>query len=235
MNIRELTKEGEETLVDCILDMKQGKKTKVPDLNRSPYSVPATIGTSIDIDEKKKFKTRMEMGKYLSDILSAHKIDRISVREKVNMWSWLSYIWLNQLIEDAKPKELARYVCGSAWNRYYRHIVASSYYIFSIHGEAYSKMFLDRPLASHGEVFEQLVSRQDVINNRAVVRVIHQLYWDEETKSVKKNVASKDIPGTARRFGEVLKQLQLTYDLHGMAEKEIMKILPAEFNKWKTF
>lgn len=42
-------------------------------------------------------------------------------------------------------------------------------------------------------------------------------------------------PGSLRRFIAVLSQLDLTYDLFGVSGKDIVSILPPEFDQWRKF
>lgn len=232
MKVRELTHEGVDAFERHLQNLRDGGSQSLPDLNKSPYSVLSDI--NVNIDENRTFKTRIELGEYIEKLFTEKKIQRSSVIERTDMWSWLAYVWLDQLLDGKTPKESAWYICSSAYNRYYRHVVASSYYILSIHGKENSRIFLDRPLTTRGELAEQFASRQHIISSVEIVKVISMLYWDKKTQSIKPKAASKGIGGTSRRFGSILNQLILTYDLHGMDPAAIIKILPKEFDKWKN-
>ncbi|MFH1977184.1 MAG: hypothetical protein ABIJ52_16800 [Pseudomonadota bacterium] len=43
----------------------------------------------------------------------------------------------------------------------------------------------------------------------------------------------KKTPGTLFRFIDVIQPLDLTYDLYSMSGKDIIGLLPPEFDKWK--
>ena len=75
---------------------------------------------------------------------------------------------------------------------------------------------------------------QDLIANRGVLDAASLLYFDEETKQLKPGCQpSHPRAGTVRRFVRVLQQLDLTHDVYGMSGKEIVTILPNEFDAWR--
>jgi hypothetical protein len=85
-------------------------------------------------------------------------------------------------------------------------------------------------------LYHEVVGRQDLIANPAVVGLTRSLYFDESRQNLKNNaVDSKAPPGSIRRLVAVLMQLDLTYDLHRMSEKDLFALLPQrEFGPWMS-
>ena len=63
---------------------------------------------------------------------------------------------------------------------------------------------------------------------------IYLLYFDEERGRPKVGAAVKTKkPGTLRRFVDVIRQFDLTYDFYSMTGQEILALLPAEFDRFR--
>jgi hypothetical protein len=212
-----------------------------PDLNKEPFSKGMITPREILIDPKKVFKTRMDLGTYINQKLNLGHIDREDVLVKDpenwnNVWSWLAYIWADQFILKKNGAftvpSTDRFIGSTDYRRFYRHFVATPYWLYSLHGEEYSKLFLDCPVTIHNELLEQIGSRQWIITSSNLVKLAHTLYWDTK-KNVAKRGASSKGTGTVRRFAIIMNQFSLTYDIHTMDVAEILKLLPREFNDWK--
>jgi hypothetical protein len=90
----------------------------------------------------------------------------------------------------------------------------------------------EHPLSVHGEILEQLGGRQQILGSRPIISVASGLYYDKNTGRPKTGVAGSG-RGSARRFGLVLRQLDLTYDPESTPEKDFIALLPPEFDRWK--
>jgi hypothetical protein len=64
------------------------------------------------------------------------------------------------------------------------------------------------------------------------VAAANKLYLDAETGRPRRGVAGSG-KGSARRFGLVLRQFDLTFDPEIMPEESLINILPYEFDIWK--
>ncbi|MEM2914411.1 MAG: hypothetical protein QXH91_03290 [Candidatus Bathyarchaeia archaeon] len=232
IKLRELTEEGIQKFREYIQELKRNPQAPRPDLNVEPYS--REFRPPVEIDETRRFNTRMEMAEYLTQLFSAKGISRTDA--KPGLWTWLAYLWFDQLcpIIDGtrKPREIAKYICSSDYREYYRHYVASSYDIYSLHGRENSKLFLHCAPHIFNDFTAQLAARQYIISNKSLIQLAHRLYWDPYSVRPKKG-ADRNRPGNVRRFVKILSQLELTYDIHGMAPNDIERLLPEEFNVWK--
>ena len=109
-----------------------------------------------------------------------------------------------------------RYILSSDYRYYYRHLVRSPWQLVRQHGKFAQLLLIapqkqDFPLSVHGEILEQFGGRQQVLSSRPIVEAAFKMYFDTSTNRPRRGVAGSG-RGSARRFGLVLRQLDLTYD-----------------------
>lgn len=123
---------------------------------------------------------------------------------------------------------------AETWNRYYRHHAAGPIFACQAHPNngAAALVVLANPLDTPGELAEQLLSRQDVLTSYSSIGAATLLYVDPSTLTAVSGAASKNSPGTSRRYGLYLKQLELTYDLGSMTPVELLRMLPDEYSNF---
>lgn len=242
IELRELTELGLQRFEEYLRQLDNSSESlQKPDLNIEPFSKQLILPQKVFINEEKTFKTRMDIGSHLDQKLNLGGIDRAKILAEaqelwVNVWSWLAYIWLEHFITKKNGvnivPSISRFVGSPDWNRYYRHFISQPYYIYSLHGSINSKLFLECPPSVHNEFMEQLGSRQWIISSKQLVELAHVLYWNRDENIPKRGARGKG-EGTVRRFGRVILQFMLTYDIHQMNIEEMLDLLPSEFNEWK--
>lgn len=236
MYVRSLTDEGDAKFREYLKNVQEYPRTAKPDLNQEKFSQDLTLeGIDVTINPNKQFRTKMDMAKHLDESFKDADVGFNELIEYNGLWSWLAYVFFDQLcpVEDGRRSlgQTERYICEKSYSSYSKHLVAFPYYVYSIHDEKYSKPFLEHPVDYVGNITEQIGSRKYIMSSKSLVKVVHKLYWDEN-KGIKEGVASRKGPGSFRRFGKVVEQLKINYDLHGMPEKQILNVLPSEFDKW---
>lgn len=176
------------------------------------------------------------MGKYLSDCIKISDMSHrevLGVGKESSLWTWLAYIWFYQITNrKTLIRESARYICRSDYRHYYRHSVATSYYLYSVLGEENARLFLYSPPYKHNDFIEQFASRQHIISYPNLIKCAHILYWDSRSNSPKKGAQSDRRLGNHKRFIKIISQFELTFDIYSMNENEILNILPKEFDQW---
>jgi hypothetical protein len=101
--------------------------------------------------------------------------------------------------------------------------------IYDLH-HANSIILLYNPADETGDFLAQLMGRQEIGTNRAVIEAAKTLYWDDDKKRPKRGSSPQEHkPGTLRRFIDVLQQFDLTYDLYSISGEELIRLLPDEF------
>ena len=73
-----------------------------------------------------------------------------------------------------------------------------------------------------------MASRPSLVTCKAVAGAATRLYYDDTTDRIRRGCSGKG-PGSARRFADVLSQLDLTWDLHSLTVEQLLKLLPDEF------
>lgn len=238
-SLRILSRKGEEAFIDYINQVKTGSPDPSPieTLGKSLYS--QEFSPYIEVPAEPPAKVRLGVGKYLFDLFEAKGIQRGELLSSQGMWSWLALIWFDKLCQTGidglrKPGETSRYVCSSHYTDYYRHLVASSWDIYSLYRDK-SRLFLWTPLYLHNDFMEQLASRQDIITNKPLIETFDHLYWDVAQNRPKRGAQGRNRPGNFRRLLQFIQQIELTYDLRAMTGEEIMGLLPAEYDSWEKW
>lgn len=232
---RTLTDEGVTEFREYLKDIQELPRKTPPNLNQEPYSEDVSMEIPVTIDENIEFTTKMEMAEYIYDLFDEANLDMAELVEEQGLWSWLAYIWFDQLCPiDEGSRNIgqdARYICGKSYSDYSKHLITFPYYIYFLHDEDKIKLFLEHPLDYVGRITEQIGSNKYIMSSSNILEVLHILYWDRE-EGIKLGASSPKGPGSFRRFGKVVNQLKLTYDLHDMEPEKIIEILPSEFERW---
>jgi hypothetical protein len=194
------------------------------------YSTPVIPRIDITL---KRFARKMDVATHLATTL--RPIETPALSEDVGLWAWLALFYFDQLSPvgaDGKrrPREDYHYIPADLRRGRDRHLLANPYRLFQLHGE-HARVLLYPPIHQHGQFVYDLGYRRDFLTNRGLIEAIDTLYWNPRTKRPKRGAAS-DRPGSLRRLIAVLQQLELNYDLYGMSAREILELLPHEFDAW---
>lgn len=233
MQIGTLNDTGIARFKDYIESLRKGS------LNEPPYELLEGKETSDVVCgaaelESRSFRSRLEVAKYLGENL-------ISLSDPVlghiGLWAWLSLFFFDELCPpvesgERKPGRDYRYIPSTDFREYYRHLLAGPYRLFRLYGEG-ARLLLLNSLDEPGDIYEQLASRQDVISIPGVVEAVDMLYFSQKDNSHKRGTTGKR-RGNLRRFIALIQQLDLTYDLFSISGKEIVDLLPPEFDFWRA-
>ena len=185
------------------------------------------------------FENRFEFGKHLVELLK--HIPHLEIENDINFWSSLALKWFDSISSKSETgqrsmREMSCYVLKLDWHDF-RHLVRTPWLLVRIHGIQAKFLLIsskneDKPLSVTGGTLETIGSRQTLIRNQKVIKVLSKLYFDEKNKQLKKGIFGEG-GGTPFRTGVIFRQLALTYDLEQMSEQAIYDILPTEFDRWK--
>jgi len=190
IRLRQLTEQGLDEFQNYYSRISSGLAEDPPidKLSIEPYS--ENFSHEIQIEDI-TFSTRLEMGRYLSNLFKDLPIGAFQYNQR--MWTWLSLLWFNQLCpKDADGsrskylRESAKYFLSTDYRDYYRHFVAESWRIYHYFGDDDSKIFLTCEPYKHNDFIEQLASRQKLITIMGLVGTANKLYWDEKKGKPKK-------------------------------------------------
>lgn len=216
--------------------------TEVPE--NYPGSILTDQATSeelpvyIDVDHDQSFIRRFDAAAYLYRVLAElRKPQYQNLERDRGLWAWLALLWFKQLCPPDqngvfRPKERARWipVLDDA-RRYYRHLLLGPYLIYRMH--ARTPDLTEAVLSSEvhvgtSEVFRTIIETQQFVTSTSVIALIGRLYYDSKRKRLIRGAGTKG-PGGVRRLGNVLSQLDRTYDLHSIRPDELASLLPQEF------
>lgn len=206
-------------------------------LSGQTTSVPV-LGVNVP---KLHVASRYELGIFLGELLAS--IDPVQLSVDRHLWTSLTLLWFDSICPvlsngSRKLDKMYRYVLSTDYRHYYRHLVRTPWQLVRDHG-ANARLLLmpssDRPapLRIHGEVLEQLGSRQSLLRSTSLIAAANRLFGDPKTGRPRAGVASKNKPGTVRRLGDVLRQFDLTFDVGDMEDEQVLALLPGEFDRWK--
>jgi len=233
--LRRFNEFGIEEFRRTLHGIKSGEMTEVQVSLLTDSYMTEVISTETKV-ESKTFVSKDEMIRYILSVISAIN-NRNSLYDR-GMWTWLSAFYFDSICPPGssgarKVGEDSRYILNSEeWNKYYRHLLASPTRLHKELGPL-SKIYLSGKPDVPGDLFEQLASRQEIAACKGVIEAATLLYWDNETEKIKKGARNKYGPGILRRFVlSTIPQFQMTYDLNSMNGKELIKLLPDEYEDW---
>ncbi len=233
MVVRILSHEGIKQFREYLGRVRSGETQAVPAGLLSDPSTSDPLPGDIEVAVV-KFTSKLHAAKYFSEKFAGVT----GVDHNVGLWSWLALFYFDELCPpdgsgQRRVREDARYIPGTGWRKYYRHLLAAPFRVYRNHSDS-AKMLLLDPVDKLGDIWEQLASRQELITNLGILGTATLLYLDTKKDRLKRGVASTTRkPGTLRRFVDLIQQLDLTYDLYSMQPTDILGLLPAEFDGWR--
>ena len=233
--LRIMLPECENQFREYIQQVRVNPSISRPDLNQDMYS--QEFSPKVEVDEKVSFASKLALAKYLDQCFRTVGISREDVLGNKGLWTWLAYLWFDQLTNNCRNilKREEYYICTepSNYRRYYLHLVASPYIIYSLHGVPISMPFLYNEVWKSNDFAERVAPNQFIISHKNLVEVIYKLYYDESKNRPKKGATGRNIGGGVRRFIKVIQQFEFTYDIYSMPSEQIIDLLPHEFDPWK--
>jgi len=187
----------------------------------------------------RSFANRLEAGEFLNKLIDTAGIN-LPERDQ-GLWTWLTLFYFDEVCPaDAHgkriPGEEARLVAlVDNFQRFYRHLLLGPFLIVRAHRDSPQRaiVLLCSPLWKPGEIVAQLAARKELVTNRAVAEAATQLYYDPAKGSFKRGAGSS-ARGAPRRLADLLNQLDLTWYLYGLSAAELLRLLPKEFDRFRS-
>lgn len=234
--VRALNAKGVDAFRRYLQSLRDGDADELPThlLDSPAYTQELSASAAI---EKRTFKQRLSLTKYLVDQLAP--LPGEEVDNNRGLWAWLSLFYLDHVCPPGlrgtrRPGRDYRHIPDPSYRYRHRHLLSGPYTIYRLHGDQAAFMLCGR-IHVESSLYHEIAGRQSLIANPGVVEAASLLYYDPKKRKPKRGAQSPDYePGTLRRFVEVLQQLDVTYDIHGMPGPEILKLLPPEFEEWRS-
>ena len=198
------------------------------------FAIPLGDGRLV---EPRSFASRYDFARYADRLLAPEEPD--TVFNDVYLWSWLSLFYFDQVCPERggvrKPGRDYRHIPEPGFPFGHRHLLGGAYLVYSVYGlrDDLAEFLLYGPMPTETQAFHQIVSRQSLVTNDAVIEAARRLYYDRNAKRPRRGVFQTKSPGGFIRFITLIQQLDVTYDLYSMTWERIFEILPAEFDQWK--
>jgi len=232
---RSLNRLGIDRFRSYLSQLRGGASPSVPHelLDDSAYSNELPVDIVI---EERQFSDRKMLGRYLTECLS--RLSAEVTDRDTGLWAWLSLLYWDHVCPvnndgSRRPGRDYRHIPEFGYRHRHRHLMFGPFQIYRRHGEL-SALLLTGPLFSENRLYHEIASRQDFIANKGVLEAAMALYFDPKRGRPKPGAqASHRHPGSVRRFVRVLQQLDVTYDIYGLAGTQILELLPEEFDFWK--
>ena len=210
--------------------------TKDPDysLLTDPKWVDKVPGTNAF--KVSKFETKFDCAKLLAQSFGGgSKIAKY--RTDKHVWMWLTYALYDEIVkvQPDGSKKFLRY------DNYYpapltdfqkasRHRIRTLAFLYSKHRDK-SDFILSTELDKAGELLEQ-ITQTSAFSDTGLFNIFRKLYWNDQSKSLKRGHGSKDDLACRGLVGE-LKQIMVTYAPELMTLDEAIDLLDPRFKaKW---
>ena len=237
MKLRRFNKKGIQRFEEILESFRQGSSVEAPlDIIYSDETSERVLpSTKFDVPI---FDSRLELARFVDKLLVTARIQ--GHMDDIGLWSWLAAVFIDSTCPKnnrgiRKPGKSYRHIPSSNWRDFYRHLIRGPVRIvrlFKDNLDAAAIVLCQKP-QSPGDFVEQLASRQERITNPAIIETANRLYFDRNTEKPKQGASPNwRKPGTLRRFGDVLDQLDLTYDLYSMSADDLAGLLPNEFTAY---
>lgn len=231
--LRSFTDTGLEVFRSFLGEAREGNAEGFPDaiLNSAHHTNP--VGPQIQL-ERISFTSKKEMAVYIhGNVSQLQPIPFLNV----GLWTWLAAFYFDIIcpVNEGRRKVLeeSKYILNTEdWRKYHRHLIAAPVRLYSELGDL-ANIYLAGLPNKHGDMVEQLASRQEIAASRGIIEAATILYWDDERQKIKRGATNHKGPGVLRRFAkDLIPQFQMTYDLNSMSGGQIVDLLPEEFQHW---
>lgn len=233
--IRSLNRLGIDRFRAYLADLRTGAQLPVPLDLLDDLAFHNELPVEVAI-EPQLFVDRFTLGRHLVDRLGdlgAEITDRDS-----GLWAWLSLAFFDLVCPAdtdglRRPGRDYRHIPEFGYRHRHRHLLFGAFQTYRRH-KVRSLLLLSGPPDSESGLYHEIASRQDLIANRGVIDAALMLYLDTKRGRPKAGAQGTNRhPGTVRRFVRVLQQLDVTYDIYGLTGRQIIELLPAEFDTWR--
>jgi hypothetical protein len=232
--IRALNSTGIEQFRGCLARLRGGMAVDPPLALLQDRNFTSELPVEIPIDAQ-PVANRLELGRFLCELLGPLPPDEMD--RNAGLWAWMSLFLFDQVcpvLRDGgrRPGQDYRHIPDFSYRYRHRHLLHGPYQVYRRHGPL-SILLLSGPLNSESALYHEIASRQDLVANRGVIEATLSLYMDRKRGAPKHGCqATKGPPGSIRRFVRVLQQLDVNYDIYGMSGKDMIDLLPGEFDAW---
>ena len=192
-------------------------------------------------------ESNMEYVLQLDKIIGDIEYEELVSLELKHMWTWLSLLCFDTLMpriddltygntkkKDKSMNHMSKFIPNDEMGRVWYKLFTSVRYLSWVNcGKDSSWINNQNKPHIWSDVHEQLLSVSAIHTNPVLIKVVNELYYSSKNKTGYHKGAGGKNGGTARRFREVISQLGFTYQFSLMSSKDIIDLLPKEFDRFK--
>lgn len=234
MNLRRFNEQGVQQFADYLARLRVDPKAPPPPELIDDPRFTGLVEPIVNV-ERPTLATKFDAGAYLETSLCT--IRPSTLRSDVLLWSWLAFWFFDQLCPadghgSRKPKENGKYIARAGDHRFGldKHLLFFPWKMCSRHHER-ARFFLNDPPGADTRAQREWTGYHLNVST-PLVELCGRLYEDPETRALRHGATGRR-PGNYRDFFRFLKQLELTYDIHGMTADQLFGLLPRQqFSRW---
>ena len=238
MNVREFNQAGIDAAREFLSEVREGRtEPPSPELLEDD-GLSLVVSTAMAKVPNADLVDRWSLGVWLYQQLDS-RLDKRLLLTSNGLWTWMALRLFDLIcpIDSSGGRRVraeARYILDrSNRRRWYRHLIAGPYLLVRAHEDNIGRLraVLAGVPSAPGEIYEQLAGRSQLITSLAVLDVATRLYWKSDEKVLKRGAGGKG-PGSPRRYGVLLNQFDVTFDLARIHPDRLESLLPREFGKF---
>lgn len=183
--------------------------------------------------EIKKFKNSYELG--LAVYNSLKDCEYRDIYEDECLWDWLALQFWEQIFVPGEMSGFMpyRYTLILSREDQFRHLVRGPWYAVYHYGDN-AKIFTYTKPYQQNDFLEQYIKITHMREMKNIPEVCMKLYYDHETERAMPGITKKKNGGGFPRLRDKIGQFNKIKYLWDMSSEEIIKMLPKEFNRYKS-
>ena len=160
-------------------------------------------------------------------------------RRKIDLWNWVSAVYFEILINSDSRLDITKKIGGiDRWIlsgdilRDHRHLVSGPFFAYEANSEEPKRAMcqLATPVTQPVELVERISGKRNLASG-PVCHLATLMYYDSEKDALRQGLTTP--PGNPKKFSYYFTQIDRTIDYEGMTVKELLEVLPANFDKCK--
>ena len=227
--LKKFNESGEKKFEDFFDRKIRNKKTPIPFKYLTDKNLINDLGSEIEIDNTKKFKSAYEFGKYLDEKLRGLK----NIRFETGVFHWLTLAFFNQLFPgpsggSQKIKYILNKKSPSSWKK---HLVRLRWELYSQFKEK-SIVYLTKEMNNWSDEEESISASPTLNSSETILDLYTKLYLRYDNKKNPKIISKRNLSGNHRELTKELSIYQLNFDITRMSVDELLDLLGPDFKKW---
>ena len=234
INIRSFTPAGSDAFKRLIQNKPNNIISEVKKLIKE-NSITVETGAVLEL---KSPRNRYDLARMLWEVFGSEGL-LYPERRKIDLWNWVSAAYFETLMQSDSRLDITKKIGGvDRWIlsgdilRDHRHLVSGPFFAFEANSEEPKRAMcqLATPVTQPGELVERISGKRNLASG-PVCHLATLMYYDSEKNTLRPGLTTP--PGNPKKFSYYFTQIDRTIDYEGMTVRELLEVLPNNFDKWK--